>query len=291
MNMYKHLNTGATAELIENTGLIVKMRVTETDEIKEMRVATFKRWWKPVTERSSDSQNEPHHTGLENTGKPTPIENDSPELATSVQNEKPLALSDIVKKLEDLFDTLNEIYFDGKLCRPIITVQSTPKYYGHCSTKKVWKSGTEGESEAYYEINIGAEHLNRPSENTAATMLHEMIHLFCRENDLDETCQNGRYHNKLFKQEAEKRDLKIDYNQTIGYSITAPTESFIEKLRAAGYVLEVPFARHTIEKSAPKSRRTKASKYVCPICGQTVRSTGDLNLICGVCDMAMERNG
>ena len=202
---------------------------------------------------------------------------------------KPLALSEIVAKLENLFDTLNSLYFDGELTRPAITIQSAPKAYGHCSTKKIWRSGAPGEGESYFEINIGAEHLNRPSENTVATMLHEMVHLFCRENELVETCQGGRYHNKFFKNEAEARDLNIEYDRAIGYSITSPTEALVEKLREAGFAMEVPFARHTLGDGKAKIQRNKAAKYECPECGQTVRSTAELNIICGICEVKMER--
>lgn len=309
---YRHLNTGATAELVEKKDLTVTLRTTDTNELKEIGSATFKRWWKPVpvevvaeavpeetetpTAEEPETQDAPTETTVAPVEpKPAEVDEDTPdeqEPATEAQDDdgaKPLALSEIVKKLEGLFDLLNGLYFEGKLPRPVITVQSTPKFYGHCSTKKIWKSGVEGEGEGQYEINIGAEFLNRPSENTAATMLHEMVHLYCRESDLDETCQKGRYHNKLFKQECEARDLEIGYDRAIGYSLTSPTEVFTEKLREAGYVLEVPFARHTMEKGKTKASREKAHKYICPICGQEVKTTAELNLICGNCEIPMER--
>ncbi len=320
---YMHTKTGATAELVEKTETAVALRDASTQEVKEISISTFKRWWKAVEDEpadakyeyalidisgddeeptaetesvenndetaengSEDAQNEPEEFDADEDllgDEDEPAENVEPQ-----DESAPLSLSDITKKLEGLFDTLNDLYFENKLSRPVITVQSTPRAYGHCSSKKIWASGVEDEGESYYEINIGAEHLNRPSENTAATMCHEMVHLLCREYGMDETCQNGRYHNKLFKQEAEKRDLTIDYDRAIGYSITSPSETFVEKLRAAGYALEVPFARHTIERSKDRVKRAKAKKYVCPTCGQEVKSTSDLNLICGNCEVKME---
>ena len=121
-----------------------------------------------------------------------------------VNHDEPMKMSDVVTKLESLFDILNRVYFDNALPKPVITVQSTPKAYGHCSTKKIWKSENDGQ----YEINIGAEFLNRPSANTAATMCHEMVHLYCLVNEIQDTCQKGRYHNKTFKAEAEAETLK-----------------------------------------------------------------------------------
>lgn len=195
-----------------------------------------------------------------------------------------MTMSNTVKILENMFDTLNSIYFNSKLPKPIITVQSTPKAYGHCSVKKIWKS----ETDATYEINLGAEYINRPIEQVAATLCHEMVHLYCRENDITETCQNGRYHSKVFKTEAEARDLKIDYDRAIGYSLTAPTETFINKLHENGFDMNIQFARVMMAKK-PASNRVKAHKYVCPCCGQAVRTTSELFLKCGLCDVDMER--
>ena len=273
MTMYIHQSTGATARLIEDKGTEMLMKVAETGEVKTIGAATFKRWWKPVEDEAIDADSADN-------APETEVRDENPEA-------KPLTMSEIVLKLENLFDILNGLYFEGVLPRPAITVQSTPKAYGHCTTKKIWHSGVEGEGEAYYEINIGAEHLNRPSENTAATMLHEMVHLFCREYDFKETCQGGRYHNKFFKNEAEARDLEIGYDRAIGYSLTTPTPALVEKLREAGFVLEVSFARHTLTKGKAV-QRNKPKVYTCPDCGQSVRSTADLNINCGICEIKME---
>lgn len=176
-----------------------------------------------------------------------------------VNHDEPMKMSDVVTKLESLFDILNRVYFDNALPKPVITVQSTPKAYGHCSTKKIWKSENDGQ----YEINIGAEFLNRPSANTAATMCHEMVHLYCLVNEIQDTCQKGRYHNKTFKAEAEARDLEIGYDRTVGFSHTNPTEAFKKTLEDNGFVLEVPFARVMPEKKA-KAEREKASPLRVP---------------------------
>ena len=127
--MYKNTRNNMTAELVETKETVVILRMEDGE--KEVNLNTFKRWWKPV----------------------------------ETEEPKTMKMSDVVGKLEGLFDILNTAYFGSLLPRPVITVQSTPKAYGHCSTKKIWKS----ESEAMYEINIGAEFLNRPSANTAAT--------------------------------------------------------------------------------------------------------------------------
>ena len=75
--------------------------------------------------------------------------------------------------LNRIFDLLNEEYFENELTRPVITIQSTPRAYGHFSLRDdTWVSVT-GNS---HEINIGAGTLARPIEEVVTTMLHEMIH-------------------------------------------------------------------------------------------------------------------
>ncbi len=212
-------------------------------------------------------------------------EKNQPEKAKeeTIASEAAMKMSETIKILEDLFDKLNGIYFEDRLNKPVITVQSTPRAYGHCSTKKIWKS----ESESSYEINIGAEFINRPIESTAATLLHEMVHLYCLENDIADTCQKGRYHNGKFRNECEARDLAVEYDTANGYAHTSPTEVFVEKLKEAGVNMSIKFARVAPTKKV-KSERAVAHKYICPCCGQSFRTTAVLNIKCGNCDVTME---
>ena len=46
--MYRHLNTGAVAELIEKLYTTLKLMVFAPGYIKVGGVASFMRWWKPV---------------------------------------------------------------------------------------------------------------------------------------------------------------------------------------------------------------------------------------------------
>ena len=252
-----------------------------------MAAASYDRRWKLYEEPETETAEPETEAAAPETDAAEPeTEAAEPETETAEPetHDEPMKMSDVVTKLESLFDILNRVYFDNALPKPVITVQSTPKAYGHCSTKKIWKSENDGQ----YEINIGAEFLNRPSANTAATMCHEMVHLYCLVNEIQDTCQKGRYHNKTFKAEAEARDLEIGYDRTVGFSHTNPTEAFKKTLEDNGFVLEVPFARVMPEEKA-KAEREKPHRYICPVCGQEVKTTADLSLICGICEVAMER--
>lgn len=46
-------------------------------------------------------------------------------------------MSRAVSQLEHIYNALNTDFFDGLLPVPIITVQSKPGTYGHCTTAKV----------------------------------------------------------------------------------------------------------------------------------------------------------
>ena len=71
--------------------------------------------------------------------------------------------------LNKIFDLLNDAYFESALSRPTITIQSTPKAYGHFSLREdTWLS----KNGATHEINIGAGTLSRPIEEVKATLLH-----------------------------------------------------------------------------------------------------------------------
>ena len=65
-------------------------------------------------------------------------------------------MSRAVGQLEKMYNTMNWDFYGGTLPTPIITVQSKPGTWGHCSRAKVWKR-KDGEA---YEMNIAAESLN-----------------------------------------------------------------------------------------------------------------------------------
>ena len=82
--------------------------------------------------------------------------------------------------LNKIFDILNGAFFENALSRPTITIQSTPKAYGHFSLRAdTWISKVG----STHEINIGAGTLARPIEEVAATLLHEMVHYWNFVND------------------------------------------------------------------------------------------------------------
>lgn len=185
-----------------------------------------------------------------------------------------------VKTLEDLFNEFNAHLFNSEIETPVITISpdTTSGAYGWCTTQKIWKSSEE----EYYEINICAEHLNRPFNEVCATLIHEMVHLHNIGNGIQDTSANGRYHNKKFKETAEKHGLIIEKDSRLGWTITKlhedTTKWIEENIKYKGFDL----ARAKKEKKA-SGKKSKYNYYMCPCCGVKFYSVHQIRATCDVC--------
>lgn len=194
-------------------------------------------------------------------------------------------LSEIVRMLEIAFDVLNEEYFESTLSKTVITIQSTPKAYGHFSVDKIWNISN---NESAHEINLGAETLDREIENVIATLLHEMVHQYCAENKIKDTSRSGTYHNKMFKGEAEKRGLIIEYDKRIGWSFTEPSKTLKTFIESKEIFHQISLFRNTPSKEKEKGKsQSSTRKYVCPCCDISVRATKEVRISCMECDVTM----
>ena len=127
--------------------------------------------------------------------------------------------------LNKLFDLMNQEFFASTLSRPTITVQSTPKSYGHFSLRDDTWISKKGAS---HEINIGAGTLARPIEEVCATLLHEMVHYHNYVNGVQDCSRGGTYHNRKFRDSAEAHGLLVDHHDKYGWTITSPSDSLLQ---------------------------------------------------------------
>lgn len=198
--------------------------------------------------------------------------------------------------LNKMFDLLNEAFFENALSRPVLTIQSTPKAYGHFTLREdTWIS----KNGASHEINIGAGTLARPIEDVAATLLHEMVHYCNYVNGVQDCSRGGTYHNKRFKEAAESRGLIVCHSDRYGWAHTSPGDALLN------FVLEYGLTDILLNRNEPMGYRitgtgthsgimvggiTKKSstrKYRCPCCGNSVRATKTVNIACMDCDEQM----
>lgn len=192
-----------------------------------------------------------------------------------------------VKLLNNTFDFINDKFFANELQKVVITVQADEKNkaYGWFSLKKVWKENAD--DIGAHEINISAQFLNRPLIDICETMLHEMCHLYASQNNLKDCSRSGTYHNKLFKQIAETHGLKCECVATIGWSATALTDDSKLVLQAFldnnsnSVIYRLP------KVSGVKVKSSSTRKYICPVCGMSVRATKEVRLICADCNEPM----
>lgn len=185
-----------------------------------------------------------------------------------------------VKTLGELFDQFNEYLFNNEVEKPVITISpdTTSGAYGWCTTQKIWKT----DEEEYYEINICAEHLNRPIKEVCATLLHEMVHLDNINKGIKDTSANGRYHNKKFKETAEAHGLVIEKQGNVGWSKTSLQESTAEWIDENVKIEGFGIARAKKMKVVGK-RKSKYRYYTCPCCGVKFYTVSEIHATCDDC--------
>ena len=198
--------------------------------------------------------------------------------------------------LNKLFDLLNAEFFESVLSRPTITIQSTPKAYGHFSLREdTWISKRGGT----HEINIGAGTLARPIEEVTATLLHEMVHYYNYEMGIQDCSRGNTYHNRRFKEAAEAHGLIVAHSEKYGWSHTSPGDALLEFVVGNG-LTDILINRneftgfritgtgtHSGAEGGPPPRTSSTRKYRCPCCGNSVRATKTVRIACMDCGVQM----
>ena len=198
--------------------------------------------------------------------------------------------------LNKIFDLLNETFFENELSRPTITIQSTPRAYGHFSLREdTWVSKLGGT----HEINIGAGTLSRPIEEVVSTLLHEMVHYYNYERGVQDCSRGNTYHNRKFREEAERRGLIVEHSDKYGWSHTSPSDLLLD------FVLENDLSDILINRNefsgfqmggtethsgtsiTPTAKKSSSRKYICPCCGTSIRATKKVNIGCLDCGVPM----
>lgn len=202
-------------------------------------------------------------------------------------------LSNSIKELHRLYKYINDNKFGGKLPEVIITIQSKGKTntLGWFSVGKVWEHGEDRK----HEINISAESIKRGYIEVARTLWHEMIHLYCSENNIKDTSRGNTYHNKRFKQVSEQYGFYYSedaYSDKYGWSFSKLTDEsiqFLDKHNIDGDIFAINRMDLTSAGGGEeKKKKSNSIKWVCG-CGNIIRSTKeDLRIICADCETMFE---
>jgi DNA-directed RNA polymerase subunit RPC12/RpoP len=193
-------------------------------------------------------------------------------------------IQEVVSRLDSLFMAFNKKLFNGELETPVITVApNTPngKRTGWCTKHKAW----QGEEERY-EINMCAEHLNRPFLDICETLIHEMVHLRNLQFGIVDCSRGGTYHNKRFGEYAEMFGLTVEKGKG-GWNVTKLTEKTAEWLKSE-YPNEKAFMIYRPKKPTIK-KASNNIKYICPNCGINFMTIKKLDVTCTKCEVAFIR--
>lgn len=190
------------------------------------------------------------------------------------------------------FEKLNKHYFKGVLPEPMIVIVPLAKQnaFGMFYFDKLWMN--EDKTIQKYEIGIASEALNRPYLEVIQTLLHELIHLYCKVKDIKDTKKKGKYHKVEFKEQCEKHGMTFEMTEPhdkLGWFkpvLTDDAKAVIESFKLDPESFKL--ARMILEK---KKKVRTVFKYECPGCELKLRLRKEANLKCLDCDMKLLGEG
>ena len=223
-------------------------------------------------------------------------------------NVSKMSISPIVTALEVSFDYLNNRFYEGALPRPVITMsEGKDRYRGwfwggtkeNPDAGKIWH--TKDGSQDANELNVCSDSLNRSFEEIVDTLCHEMVHCYNNMMHIQDCARSGSRHNKKFKEAAEAHGMKwnppvegdeasqADYKR-VGFSRVSLKDEVKDEVYEALKGLREALTIYRDTTCAGKKKSSKKSnviKYMCPCCGNSVRATKEVMIMCMDCEEAM----
>lgn len=167
------------------------------------------------------------------------------------------------------------------MSRLYVNVQTSKNAYGHFSPNR-WVLGEK--KERVDELALNPEFFESPLE-VLDTMLHELTHVYCNQNNIKDTSRGGHYHNKRFKDVAEKFGLLCVPTEN-GWNTTAKGNE--EKLEALNSTLPYPITCDMVRRSDRRKKvgitveRVKPHVYTCS-CGIELKHKDHIYVACYNC--------
>lgn len=203
-------------------------------------------------------------------------------------------IEEAVEELHKGFRLLNQKIFAAALPEPAILVQNqgnrTRNILGWCTSEEIWSD--QEQQIKKFEINLTAEYLDRPVIELMETMLHEMVHLYCSVKGIKDTSRGGSYHNKRYKEQAERFGLTVQFNKKCGWNETAlkpESQAIIESLNLNPEAFKIKrytwggLGQEEDEGEEKEPRNKLRNVWECPKCKLALKSKKEINIICGKC--------
>lgn len=198
---------------------------------------------------------------------------------SGTRTKKTDSIAPAIRELERFFSVFNRKLYDGKLPKPVITIQTTGRRRAlgwFCAN--IWRA-KEGEVP---EINITAEELGRDVEDILETLLHEMVHLDNWTQGISD-CSVQQYHNKRFKVACDKIGLNCERTKH-GWSLTSLTPALKALIRAAKPQSAAfkMFRLSFLPGAKAASQGTRLKKWSCG-CTNVRVAVADFDAVCNNC--------
>jgi hypothetical protein len=135
--------------------------------------------------------------------------------------------------------------------------------HGHFHASQ-WIHGEE--KEVMHEVMLSGESLSRGAEATLGTLIHEAAHAVAHVTGVQDTSNQGRYHNKRFKAIAESMGVSLSEAPTRGWTTTELAEGTAEKYKAGLDRLAAvlgTYRRDVVEVAPTKPRNSTKIKIDC----------------------------
>lgn len=216
-------------------------------------------------------------------------------------NTNKMSISPIITALEAAFDWLNNRFYEGSLPRPVITLSEGAKAraMGWFSLYKPWHLADDPLVEAT-ELNISSDYLDGGYEEVVNTLCHEMVHCYNYEHGIKDCARSGSRHNKKFAETAEAHGMRWvkpteddeaeqQYYKKYGFAHVKLNDAVRpEVLEALTFLKEaMTVYRDKRKKKERVAKKSGVIKYMCPCCGNSVRATKEVMIMCMDCKEAM----
>lgn len=110
----------------------------------------------------------------------------------------------------DRFDYYNQLCFDGKLKRPLISLNT--RYSAMGLTKCEERASDDGKHrEKHFRIEISVRR-DLPEYEYIDTLVHEMIHYYIISNDLEDDSPHGTLFQKIMKDITDRHGIRVTIN-------------------------------------------------------------------------------
>lgn len=219
----------------------------------------------------------------------TKVKNQKKTMVKVTHTLEQVSLIPTLREVERIADFLiAEMKFDELLLKEnarvtfVIQTQGKRACYGSY-TPNVW---TDKDGKKSCEIQISAEHLARPVIQITATIAHELQHKMNNLKGINDTSNNGTYHNSKWLDSVKDMLIMAEKTKKNGHGITTGFTPLFEALVIGELRPDdnaFTLVREIVEAKKKTKAPTKMIKWACE-CGVNVRCAVELNAICQECD-------